>query len=240
MLAGLVLGAIFGSFIAALVSRWPNNESILRGRSHCDACGKTLGVHELIPFISYILLRGKCRSCGGAIGRDALFIEVCAAAIGGIALYLSPGGYGVAGAVLGWILLALATLDLRHYWLPDRLTLLLAGTGLVAAFMFNRSQVLDHIVGGAAGFALLWLIAWGYQHLRGREGLGGGDPKMLGGIGIWLGWAALPFILLGASMLGLVSAAIMMATGGRVAADTRLPLGALMAPPAFVYWFVFN
>ncbi len=239
-LAGLVLGAIFGSFIAALVSRWPDDKSILTGRSACEGCGKTLGVHELVPVISYILQRGKCRSCGIAIGGDALLIELCAAVIGGVSLYLSPDFYGAAGAIFGWILLALAALDFRHYWLPDRLTLLLAVTGLVAAFIFNRSHIVDHIAGGVAGFAVLWLIALSYKRLRGREGLGGGDPKMLGAIGVWLGWAGLPFVLLGASVLGLMLAAVMMLASRKVAADTRLPLGALMALPAFLHWLIFN
>ncbi|WP_240330795.1 A24 family peptidase [Sphingorhabdus sp. Alg239-R122] len=237
---GLILGAIFGSFIAALVSRWPNGKSVMAGRSQCDGCGKKLRPHELIPIISHILQRGKCRSCDATIDHEALFIELCAAAISGLALCMSPDWYGVAGAVFGWILLALAALDLRHYWLPDRLTLLLAVTGLIAVFIFNRGQITDHIAGGVAGFVLLWLIGWGYKHLRGREGLGSGDPKMLGGIGIWLGWAGLPFILLGASVLGLSIAAVLMLTGRKVAADMHLPLGALMALPAYIYWLVFN
>ncbi len=235
-LCGLILGAIFGSFIAAIVSRWPKEMSVMAGRSQCDACGKTLAARELVPIFSYMFQHGKCRSCGAVIDRDALTIELLAAAIGGLALLAAPDGHGVAGAVFGWLLLALAWLDFRHFWLPDRLTVALALTGLTAAYLLHRADFAGHLIGGFAGFALLWVISCTYTKLRGREGLGGGDAKMLGGIGLWLGWAALPFVLLGASTIGLAAIGVMAYRGRTIDAQTRLPLGSLMAVPALIYW----
>jgi leader peptidase (prepilin peptidase)/N-methyltransferase len=228
-----ILGAIFGSFIAALVARWPQDGSVLAGRSHCEGCGRTLTAHELVPVISWIAQRGKCRTCGIAIGRDAIAIELMAMVIGAGAMLLAPGPNGVLAAIFGWLLLPLAWLDLRHYWLPDRLTLLLAVVGVAFAYFARSAFFIDHLIGGVAGYTLLWLIASGYRLLRGREGLGGGDPKLFGAIGLWLGWQALPFVLLGASGVGLVAALIIAKRGGAIAAESRFPLGALLA---FAAW----
>ena len=236
---GLILGAIIGSFIAALAARWPQGRSVMAGRSHCEGCGKTLRAHELVPIISYVAQSGQCRTCGVCIGSDALLIELLAAAIGGLAFYVAPVWYGAACAIFGWLLLTLAWLDLRHFWLPNRLTAVLAITGGIAAYVLDRTYFIDHLIGGVAGFAVLALLSAGYRALRGRDGLGGGDAKMLGGIGLWTGWQALPFVLLGASMLGLLAAAVMILRGQAVDAATRLPLGALLAPAAFACWLAF-
>lgn len=228
-----ILGAIFGSFIAALVGRWPQDGSVLHGRSHCDGCGRTLRAYELVPVISWIAQRGRCRMCGDAIGRDAIAIELIAMVIGGGAMLLAPGPDGILAAIFGWLLLPLVWLDLRHYWLPDRLTALLAAAGLAFAYVTKDALFIDHVIGGAAGFMFLWLIALGYWLVRGREGLGGGDPKIFGAIGLWLGWQALPFVLLGATGVGLVAALVIARRGGVIEAESRFPLGALLA---FAAW----
>ena len=234
---GAILGAIIGSFVAALVSRWPKNISVVAGRSHCDGCGKTLRARELIPVFSHILQRGTCRSCSARIGRDPLAIECIAAGVGAVAFAFLSLPQGVAGAMLGWQLLALAWLDIRHLWLPDRLNLGLAVTGLGAAYFLPVTHITDSLIGGLAGFSILALLSAVYRMARGRDGLGGGDAKMLGAIGLWTGWQALPFVLLGASVCGLAVAAVMIVRGGQVDRTTRLPLGTLMAPAAFVCWF---
>lgn len=233
-LIAAILGAIFGSFTGALVARWPEQRSVLIGRSHCEGCGKTLGAFELVPIFSWFIQRGRCRSCGAAIGGDALAIELIAAGIGGIAIIAQPGWPGVAIALFGWMLLPLAWLDARHFWLPDRLSLAFALVGLAIALLGFPPTLTDRLVGGVAGFGLLWLIGYGYRRLRGREGLGGGDPKLLGAIGLWLGWQALPLVLLLASFAGLVSAAVMALRGRAITSDRHFPLGTLMAVAAWV------
>ncbi|MGN6375733.1 MAG: prepilin peptidase [Sphingomonas sp.] len=233
-----VLGAIAGSFIAALVIRWPEGRSVMSGRSACDACGRTLGPAELVPILSALWLRGRCRGCGAAIDPRHWQIEVTAAVIGAVAGLAVPGAAGVAGALFGWLLLALAALDVTAFWLPNALTLTLALAGVAAGVLGVVPPLTDRLAGGIAGIGALWLIAAGYRMVRHREGLGGGDPKLFGAIGLWLGWRMLPIVLVLASLTGLAVVLARMARGGSVRADDRLPFGALLAIAAYPAWLV--
>ena len=197
------LGAVVGSFLATLVIRWPMDRSVAHGRSQCDHCGRVLAARDLVPLFSAALARGRCRHCGGAIDPRHWQIELGAAAIGLVAALAVPGPVALAGAVFGWLLLALAALDVSEFWLPDRLTGTLALGGLVTGLTGIDPPLTDRLIGGGAGFAGLWLVGQGYQLLRHREGLGGGDPKLLGAIGLWVGWQMLPVILMLASLTGL-------------------------------------
>lgn len=235
-LFGMLLGLIIGSFLATLIVRWPEQRSVVAGRSVCDSCGRQLGGWELIPVASYVLQRGKCRQCGANIAPDHIAIELAAGLIGGLALFASPGIEGLAGALFGWLLLTLAALDVKHHWLPDRLTALLALSGLVAGLIFAVPALQDRLIGGVAGFASLAIIASIYKMVRNREGLGAGDPKMLGAIGCWLGWQALPLVIVGAGLVGLLVAISWRLRGKTVMADSMLPLGSLMAVAAFPLW----
>lgn len=234
--AGLFLGLIIGSFLATLILRWPEGRSVVSGRSSCDDCGLQLRIWELIPVVSYVLQSGKCRQCGKAIAHDHIAIELAAALIGGLALFAAPDLNGLAGAFFGWLLLTLAALDVRHQWLPDRLNAILAMSGLTACLVIAVPTLTDRLIGGFAGFASLALVAVAYRSVRGREGLGGGDPKMLGAIGCWLGWQALPLVILGASLVGILVAISWRLRGKAVASDNMLPLGSLMAITAFPLW----
>ena len=237
MLGGAIAGLIVGSFVATLVIRWPQGRT-LSGRSACDACGRTLSLRDLVPVVSWALAGGKCRSCAARINWRHPVIEIACAFTGMIALGVASGMAGVAGAVLGWQLLALAALDAEHYWLPDRLTLALSLSGLAAGVAGIGVDMVARLIGGTLGFGALFALAWAYRRLRGREGMGEGDPKLLGAIGCWLGWQALPMVLIGASLVGLSAVLVMRVRGKAVAATTRLPLGALMAVTAFPLWIL--
>ncbi|WP_231727385.1 MULTISPECIES: prepilin peptidase [unclassified Sphingomonas] len=230
------LGLILGSFIATVVLRGVAGESALRGRSRCDGCGATLGPVELVPVLSFVVQRGRCRRCDGAIDPSHLWIELLAGAIGLVAGLAAPGWAGVAGAVFGWLLLMLAAFDLAAFWLPNWGNALLAVAGLASGVAGLDPRLTDRLIGGAAGFALLWSVAAVYQRLRGRVGLGGGDPKLFGAIGLWLGWRALPMVLLAACLLGLAVALVMRLRGREVTGATRLPLGTLLAVAGFGVW----
>jgi len=230
-----VLGLIFGSFIATVALRWPEGRSALRGRSECDSCHKPLRAHELVPLLSYALQRGRCRACGGTIHPGHVGVEIAGALVGIAAGLVAPGWHGVAGAVFGWLLLALAALDLAAFWLPNALTGLLALTGIVDGLFFPPDWI-DRALGGMFGFGLLWLVAFTYRHVRGREGLGGGDPKMFGGIGLWLGVSMLAPVLLAASVTGLAVALAARISGRKMEMTSRLPLGTLLAIAAFPAW----
>lgn len=138
----------------------------------------------------------------------------------------------------GWALILLIALDARHFWLPDRVTLPLVAGGWVAAALGLGVAPLDSLIGAAAGFAALWLIGATYRLARGRTGLGGGDPKLLAAIGAWLGWTPLPFVLLGAALMGLGIALLRRAMGQAVSATDRVAFGALMALAAWPIWAV--
>lgn len=233
-----LLGAIFGSFIAALVIRWPQGRSVMRGRSACDACARTLTARELVPVLSYVAQRGRCRGCSARIDPAHWWIESAALAIGIVAGAVAPGWPGVSGAVFGWLLLGLAALDVAAFWLPDRLTATLAAAGLVTALAGFDPALEDRLIGGLAGYGALAAIAWGYKAWRGREGMGGGDPKLMGAIGLWLGWRLLPATLVLASLIGLGVVLFARLTGRPLARDTALPFGALLAVAAYLAWIV--
>lgn len=236
--AGLLLGAIVGSFLATILIRWPRGESALGGRSRCDACGETLGPLALVPILSFIVMRGRCRHCGARIDRRHLAIELAAALVGLAAFAAHPLPLALVTAMLGWWLLLIAALDLEHHWLPDLLTLPLVPLGLAAAWAGFGPPLPDRLAGAAIGWAALALIAFAYARLRGREGMGRGDPKLLGALGAWLGAFQLPFVLLGAGLLGLAAILGLRLRGEAVTAATRLPLGTLMALAAWPLWLL--
>ena len=233
-----LLGAVLGSFIATLVVRWPQGRSVARGRSACDGCSRTLRPIELIPLLSAAVQRGRCGTCAAPIAPVHWQVELAAAAIGAAAGIVAPGIEGLAGAVFGWLLLALAALDLAAWWLPNRLVVPLAITGSFSGLYGLPPTADERLIGGAGGFALLWLVAECYRRMRGRVGMGGGDPKLFGAIGLWLGWRLLPAVLLIAAMVGLGVVVCRRLRGEAVTRTDALPLGALLAIAAVPAWLV--
>ena len=237
-IGGAIAGLIAGAFLSTLAIRWGLGESVARGRSRCDGCGHPVPALLLVPLIGYAVTRGRCRSCGAAIDWRHPALELACAAIGFLACGLYPGIDGMAGAVFGWLLVTLALLDLDHFWLPDALTLPLAILGLGFGLAGVAPAPGDHAIGAVVGFLLLAAIAWAYRRLRGREGLGQGDAKLLGAIGAWLGWRALPVVVLAACAIGFLWCAVRMVSGRSVALTDRLPLGALLACAAWAIWLL--
>ena len=235
---GILFGVIVGSFLATLLIRWPQGRSVLAGRSRCDRCGVPLRPWDLVPLLSYAALRGRCRKCGAAIDRRHLLVELAAAAVGLVALVAHPLPLAALTLLLGLWLLLVAMLDVEHEWLPDVLTLPMIPLGLGAAWAGFGPPLTERAIGAALGWAVLFLLALAYRRLRGREGMGGGDPKLLAGIGAWLGAFQLPFVLLGAGLLGLAAALLMRVRGEEIGPESRLPLGALMAVAAWPIWLI--
>jgi leader peptidase (prepilin peptidase)/N-methyltransferase len=229
----LVLGAIWGSFVAAICSRWPRGERITDGRSHCDHCQTKLAAQDLVPVLSYIWLRGKCRYCACSIGVGALYTEFASAAIGLAAILIFANVQAVAAAIFGWLLLPLFILDLERLWLPNRLVLILALAGLlVGPLLTSELSWLDRALGGIFGFVSLDAIRQGFKKVRKVEGMGGGDPKLFAAIGIWLGWQALPLTLLVACISGFAFVLWHLLRGPKT--QPQLPLGAFLCVGAFL------
>jgi leader peptidase (prepilin peptidase)/N-methyltransferase len=235
---GLIVGAIVGSFLATVLIRWPQGRSVVAGRSSCDSCGAKLSAWDMVPLLSYAALHGKCRRCGGRIDQRHLAVELAAATVGIVALIAHPLPLAVATMLLGLWLLLLAALDVEQQWLPDALTLPLIPLGLAAAWAGFGPPLLDRAAGAVLGWATLSLVRLTYRRLRGREGMGGGDPKLFGAIGAWVGVLQLPIILAGAGLLGLAAVLLMRLRGEEPGLATRLPLGALMAVAAWPVWLV--
>lgn len=233
ILGGVLAGLVAGSFVATLVVRWPEGRPAT-GRSACDSCGVPLRAADLVPLLSFAVLRGRCRLCRRPIDRRHPAIELAAAVIGGLALWADSSWHGFAGALLGWFLLGAFVLDAEHLWLPDRLTLPLLGLGL----WLGHGSFADRCIGAAAGGGLLLLLALAYRRFRGRDGLGLGDVKLVAALGAWLGWQALPGLLLGASACGLLLALWLVLSGRTPDSATRLPFGACLCVVGFPLWLL--
>ena len=227
-----LIGLVLGSFIATLVLRWPAGRSVL-GRSQCDSCQRPLSALDLVPLLSALAGRGRCRICKALIDPFHWRVELGSAGIGIIALTLMPGTAGLLWALFGWLLLPLALLDARHFWLPDRLNALLALVVLLLAGPMLGTPLLDRWIGALAGGGVLALIAWAYRRARGADGMGGGDPKLVAAIGAWLGWQALPLMLLLASLGGLLWVFATQGKGDQPLARRRVPFGVFACAAAF-------
>lgn len=231
-----MVGLLVGSFLGTLTLRWPRGEGIVRGRSHCDGCGRPLAARDLVPLLSFALAHGRCRACGNAIPLHHPLVETGCAIIGATAFALQPGIAGVAGALFGWTLLTLAVLDAEHFWLPDALTLPLGAAGLATGMAGLPPPAIDRAIGAALGFLMLEAVRRSFRRLRGREGLGAGDPKLFAALGAWLGWQALPALLSGAAGLGLLWTLWLRRIGHPINRDTPLPFGTMLAVAGWIGW----
>ena len=236
VLTGALLGLCVGSFVGTVVLREASGwRGLLLGRSACPACGTRLTARDLVPLWSWLAARGRCRHCGAAAPAFYPLVELAAAVIGALALTTIEAPVSLITAVLGWWLLALALIDLRTWRLPDALTLPLiaAGLGAAALDLLPAVRLLHSLVGAAVGYLALAGVGWAYRRLRGRDGLGLGDAKLLAAAGAWLGAEALPWLVLTAAILGL---ALALTRARPVRAETAVPFG---PPLALAFWSLF-
>jgi leader peptidase (prepilin peptidase)/N-methyltransferase len=235
----LLAAPFAGSFLFVLVRRLPTACPALWGRSRCEGCGHTLGLLELVPIVSFLALRGRCRACGARVAAAHLAAELIALLIA--AAVVATGAEGLelwAGCGLGWTLLALAWIDWEHFFLPDELTLPLGVAGLVLAWWNTPWTLTDQAVGAITAYLGFRLLAALYRALRKREGLGQGDAKLLAASGAWLGWQPLGDVVLLAALLGLGLALVARARGVSLSAATAVPFGPALALATFVLWLM--
>jgi leader peptidase (prepilin peptidase)/N-methyltransferase len=227
---------VIGSFLGLLIQRLPDAAPIARGRSRCDACGAPLRVRDLVPLLSWLAAGRRCRYCRQPLGWFYPGVELAALAIALAAVLIDGGQRAWLDCLLGWWLLALGWIDLRSWLLPDALTLPLIIAGLVAGFLFNPDQLTDRALGAALGYLTLMAIAALYRTFRGREGLGGGDAKLLAASGAWLGAAVLPEVILFAALSALAAAACLRLAGLRLGIHSALPFGPFLTLATWVLW----
>jgi leader peptidase (prepilin peptidase)/N-methyltransferase len=186
--------------------------------------------------VSFLALRGRCRTCGANIPRRYLLLEAAALMIAVWSVLLFDGPLALWSALLGFQLLLLGMLDAEHFWLPRALTIPLTLTGLSVAGALGPDRLAHNAIGAAAGFAALALLAAGYKRLRGRDGLGRGDAYLLAGGGAWVGWASLPLTLVIAAIAGLAAAGLAALAGRPIRSDQPLPFGVFLALGIWLVW----
>jgi leader peptidase (prepilin peptidase)/N-methyltransferase len=232
----LVASPFIGSFLGVVVTRHAQPRSIAAPRSRCDACGHPLAPSDMVPIASWLARRGRCRYCDAAIGWFHPAIEVAAFGVALWAAIVASGWEFGATCLLGWMLLALAIIDWRDFVLPDFLTLPLLAAGLIVTWALDPAELPANLVGAVAGLAFVVLVRIAYQRLRGREGIGLGDAKLLAASGAWVGWSGLPMAVLIASLAGIAACLLRLARGDRVSATDRVPFGAFLCLGTWLAW----
>jgi leader peptidase (prepilin peptidase)/N-methyltransferase len=206
-------------------------------RSACPHCGHVLRAWENIPVFSWLALRGRCSQCHARVSVRYPLIELAAAACAVAALSVfGPSATAVAALALCAALIATSAIDLEHQLLPDSLTLPLLWAGLIVNLGGTFATLHDAVIGAIAGYLTLWCVYWVFRLLRGVEGMGYGDFKLLAALGAWLGWAALPQIVVIAAVAGAVVGIV--ATWSRKRRfDEPLPFGPYLAAGALITLF---
>jgi leader peptidase (prepilin peptidase)/N-methyltransferase len=198
--------------------------NLLVPRSRCPACGHPIGALENIPVVSYILLNGKCKACKAPISARYPLVEALTAVLtAGAVIRFGATPAGLAACVMLWLLIALTFIDFDTQLLPDNLTLPLLWAGLLANVLgvIPWVSLRDAVIGAIAGYLVLWTIYWLFKLIRGKEGMGYGDFKLLAALGAWLGWQMLPLIVLLSSVVGAAIGLSLMVFKGR---DHQVPL----------------
>jgi len=237
--AGL-FGAIVGSFLNVCIYRLPRHESLVWPSSRCPACGQRIAPHDNVPILAFLWLQGRCRACRAPISWRYPLVEA-ANALGYVGIVLRSGLDWPAAvyAALFSALLVVTFIDLDHQIIPDRITLPGIPLGFLCASTVLPVGWLNSLLGVLIGGGLLWFMAWISPYLFGKEGMGGGDIKLLAMIGAFLGWEpALLTVMVGAS----VGAAISLTLIGLsiIRRDQYIPFGPFLALGAVVSLLFFS
>src|SRR6058998_2426022 len=192
------LGACIGSFLNVCIYRLPQDESVLRPASRCPRCATPIAWRDNIPLLSWLLLGARCRACRASIPARYPLVEAATGALAVLALVgFGPSPAAAVAFLFTAALLLITFVDLDHRFIPDEVSLPGIVVGLGAAFLPGGIGPLDALAG-----AVLWAVAWTYERLTGVEGMGFGDVKLLAMIGAFLGWQAIPAVLVVSSLTG--------------------------------------
>jgi len=234
----MVFGMALGSFLNVCIYRIPLKKSIVRPPSSCPQCGARIRFYDNIPVISYIVLLGRCRHCRAPISLRYPLVEILIGLLS-VALFVQFGlrPKTIFLFLFTAALIAIALIDLQHKIIPDVISL--PGILIGVTFSFLPSSAISPIealIGVVGGGGFLLLVGTVFEKLTGREGMGGGDVKLLAMIGAWMGWKALPFIILISSLTGAVIGGVSLVVT-RQGVRSRIPFGPFLALGALVFLF---
>ena len=244
VLAALIVGLCVGSFLNVVIHRLPRMlerewkaqcaelrkepvpdepaYNLVVPRSACPACGHMITALENVPVVSWLALRGRCSACKAPISARYPIVEIMGGVLAVAAIVaFGATAKGAAACVLLWTLLALTMIDADTQYLPDDLTLPLLWAGLLVNLGGLFTPLPSAVIGAIAGYLTLWTVYWLFKLIRGKEGMGYGDFKLLAALGAWLGWTMLPLIVLLSSAVGAVIGLGLIAFKGR---DNDLPI----------------
>lgn len=232
-----IFGAVVGSFLNVCIFRLPVHESIIKPLSRCPHCHHPIRFFDNMPLISFIILKGKCRDCGAKISWRYPLVELITAVLS-LLLFLQ---FGLTLRFLIFfvftsVLIVIAFIDLDHRIIPDILTLPGIPIFFLLAVFIVKVPWLEALIGLAVGGGILFAIAFGYELISKREGMGGGDIKLLAMIGGFLGWKSLLFVLLVSSFFGAlvgITAMIIKKQDMKYA----VPFGPFLSAAAVAYFF---
>ena len=233
----IIFGALVGSFLNVCICRLPEEESIIWPGSHCPHCKKPIRFYDNLPLISYFLLRGKCRYCKKTISLQYPLIEGITA-LSSLFLFMK---FGPSLSYLFYFafvaaLTVMTVIDLYHQIIPDVISLPGIGVGLLASLLIPQLTFLNSLIGILLGGGSLFLVATLYQWLFKREGMGGGDVKLLAMIGAFLGWKAVLLTILLSSLIGSITGILIMVMKGK---DFKyaIPFGPFLSLAAVISLF---
>lgn len=238
VIAAGLFGAVVGSFLNVLIHRLPRDESLVRPASHCPACGAPIRATDNIPVLSWLLLRGRCRICRAPISPRYPAVELANGVLWALVFWRAPTLPDFfSGAFLVSACLALLFVDAEFFLLPDAITLTGIAAGIGLSFFSAKRTPVQSVAGAALGAGALFLLGYLWEKLRGVEGMGLGDVKMLGMIGAFLGPSGVLVTVLLASLLGSVAGlALIVLRRGNL--QMRLPFGVFLALGAIAALFV--
>ncbi|MFO0698663.1 MAG: A24 family peptidase [Nitrospira sp.] len=231
------IGAVVGSFLNVCIYRLPRHESVAWPGSHCPTCSHAIGWYDNIPILSYVVLMGRCRQCGVRIPLQYPVVEVLnSLGYMAVLLYFGLTWSTVVYCVLYSALLVVAGTDLSHKIIPNAITFPGIVLGLISAGTILPLGLVNGIIGLLVGGGILWLLAWASPYLFGKEGMGGGDIKLLAMIGAFLGWKPAVMTIMVGSFLGSVVGITLIASH-IIRREDYIPFGPFLVCGALVSLF---
>jgi leader peptidase (prepilin peptidase) / N-methyltransferase len=238
-----VFGLAVGSFLNVCIYRLPLKKSIISPPSACPGCGGEIKFYDNVPVLGYIMLLGKCRRCREPISIRYPLIELLTGLLSLSIFARCYPDYALYIALFAFTssLIVISFIDLRHQIIPDVISIPGIFAGLIVTIIFNVfSQYgitwYDSLIGAIGGGGILYIVAVGFEKFTGKEGMGGGDIKLLAMIGAWMGWRSIPLIILISSLTGSIIGAASLILAGK-GLRTRIPFGPFLVLGTLVYLF---